>query len=315
MVGARKDFAESLFGGWLRPDVAVLLSAAMWGTIWVPIRQLNGIGWDSGLAAAASALAGTLCVLPFILRRWREALLVPPVVWFIGFLLGFGVALYWEGMARGNVARVVLLFYLMPVWTVVLARIVNRERVTLRRLLGIALGMAGMMVVFSREGGLPIPHGAGDYMGLLSGIAWALAFVLCARPGTEKTTLAQFFISLLFLTPTVYLLAVLPGSRETAAALGAASGAAAAIFWLVGLTTIWLLPGMFMTLYGADRLKPGQVAIFLMIEVVVALVSAAVLLDEPFGIPEIVGAVLILGASLVEFVGADSKQPGPVGDP
>ena len=307
-MAARQDLAESLFGGWLRPDVAVLFSAAMWGTIWIPIRQLNGIGWDSGVAAAASALAGVLCVLPFILRRWREALIVPRVVWFIGLLLGFGVALYWEGMARGNVARVVLLFYMMPVWTVVLARIVNRERVTARRLLGIALGMGGMLVVFSREGGLPIPNSAGDYMGLLSGITWALAFVLCARPGTEKTTLAQFFISLLFLTPSIYLLAILPGSRETAAVLGPAPGVAAAVFWLLSLMLAWLLPGMFMTLYGADRLKPGQVAIFLMIEVVVALASSAVLLDEPFGVPEIVGATLILSASLVEFLGTDRKR-------
>jgi len=237
------------------------------------------------------------------------------VVWFIGFLLGFGVALYWEGMARGNVARVVLLFYMMPVWTVALARIVNGERVTLRRLLGVALGVGGMMVVFSREGGLPIPNSIGDYMGLASGVFWALAFVLCARPGTERTTLAQFFISLLFLTPSIYLLAILPGSRETAAALGAATGVAAAIFWLVGLTTLWLLPGMFMTLYGAGRLRPGQVAIFLMIEVVVALISSAVLLDEPFGIPEIAGAILILSASLVEFVGTGGKRTGTAGSP
>lgn len=314
-MAARDDLAGSLFGGWLRPDIAVLISAAMWGTIWIPIREIDGIGWDSGVAAAASAVSGILCVLPFILRRWREALIVPPVVWFIGFLLGFGVALYWEGIARGNVARVVLLFYLMPVWTVVLARILNRERITLRRLVGVALGVGGMMVVFSREGGLPIPNGVGDYMGLLSGVIWALAFVMCARPGNEKTTLAQFFISLLFLAPAIYLLAILPGSRETTAALGAVPGIAAAIFWLVGLAIIWLLPGMFMTLYGADRLKPGQVAIFLMVEVVVALVSSALLIDEPFGIPEIVGAFLILSASLVEFVGTGRKRTETAGGP
>ena len=308
MVSARKDLADSLFGGWLRPDVAVLFSAAMWGTIWVPIRELNGIGWESGVAAAASTLAGILCVLPFILPRWREALVTPPMVWFIGFLLGFGVALYWEGMVRGNVARVVLLFYMMPVWTVVLARILNREPVTLRRLVGVALGLGGMLVIFSREGGMPIPNSVGDYMGLLSGIAWALAFVLCGRPGTEKTTLAQFFISLLFLAPSVWLLAILPGSRETMALLGPAPGVGMALFWLVSLALVWLLPGMFMTLYGADRLKPGQVAIFLMIEVVVALVSSAVLLDEPFGIPEITGAALILSASLVEFLGAGRQR-------
>ena len=46
------------------------------------------------------------------------------------------------------------------------------------------------------------------------------------------------------------------------------------------------------------------------IEVVVAMVSSAVLLDEPFGIREIVGAVLIVGASLVEFVGANGRRTG-----
>ncbi|MDH3231471.1 MAG: hypothetical protein OEN55_16905, partial [Alphaproteobacteria bacterium] len=109
-------------------------------------------------------------------------------------------------------------------------------------------------------------------------------------------------------TPSIYLLAILPGSRETAAVLGPAPGVAAAVFWLLSLMLAWLLPGMFMTLYGADRLKPGQVAIFLMIEVVVALASSAVLLDEPFGVPEIVGATLILSASLVEFLGTDRKR-------
>jgi len=40
------------------------------------------------------------------------------------------------------------------------------------------------------------------------------------------------------------------------------------------------------------------------------MVSSAVLLDEPFGIREIVGAVLIVGASLVEFVGANGRRTG-----
>jgi drug/metabolite transporter (DMT)-like permease len=65
---------------------------------------------------------------------------------------------------------------------------------------------------------------------------------------------------------------------------------------------------MFMTLFGADHLSPGQVAIFLMVEVVVALLSSTILLDEPFGSREIVGAILIVGASLVEFLGRKERR-------
>ena len=295
-----------LMWGWLRPDLAIFISAAMWGTIWVPVREISGGGLDSGLAAALAAMTAIVALLPHVLRN-RSAIVFSRRVWWISFLLGFGVALYWEGMVRGNVARVVLLFYMMPVWTVILARLINGETATPRRIAGVVLGMSGMLVVFSANGGIPLPSSLGDYMGLASGVAWALAFVLCARPGMEKTTLAQLLGSLLILAPSVWLLTLLPGSREGPGAIAAAPGISLTVLWLVGLGLVWILPGMFMTLFGADHLPPGRVAIFLMVEVVVALVSSAILIDEPFGLREMAGAILILGASLTEFAGKAGK--------
>lgn len=296
-----------LMWGWLRPDMAVLFAAAMWGTMWIPARAMSSGGLDSGLAAALSTVVAIAALIPELLRN-RSALVFSRRVWWISFLLGFGVALYWEAMVRGNVARVVLLFYLMPVWTVILARLINGEAATRRRILGVALGLGGMMVVFSANGGIPLPRSLADYMGLAAGVMWALAFVLCARPGMEKTTLSQLLGSLLILAPSVWLLTLLPGSREATNAIEAQNGLAVTVIWLVGFGLIWLLPGMYMTLFGADYLQPGQVAIFLMLEVVIALVSSALLIDEPFGPREVVGAILILGASLVEFAGKGRKR-------
>lgn len=295
-----------LMWGWLRPDLAVLLSAAMWGTIWIPVREISGGGLDSGLAAALGTVTAIVVLLPHVLRN-RRTVVFSRRVWWISFLLGFGVALYWEGMVRGNVARVVLLFYLMPVWTVILARLINGEAATPRRIVGVVLGMSGMLVVFSADGGVPLPTTLADYMGLASGVFWALAFVLCAKPGMEKTTLAQLLGSLLILAPSVWLLTLLPGLREGPGVIADAPGISLTVLWLVALGLIWLLPGMFMTLFGADHLQPGQVAIFLMVEVVVALVSSAILIDEPFGLREVAGAILILGASLTEFAGKRGK--------
>ena len=295
-----------LMWGWLRPELAVLFSAAMWGTMWIPARAMSNGGMDSGLAAALSTLVALLALLPHVLRN-RGALVFSRQVWWISFLLGFGVAMYWEAMVRGNVARVVLLFYLMPVWTVILARLINGEAATPRRLLGVVLGLGGMLVVFSANGSIPLPRTLADYMGLASGVAWALAFVLCARPGMEKATLSQLFGSLLILAPSVWLLTLLPGSRESMGAVEGQASLVATLVWLVVFGLVWMLPGMFMTLFGADHLQPGQVAIFLMAEVVIALISSAILLDEPLGPREVAGAVLILSASLVEFAGKRAK--------
>lgn len=291
-----------LMWGWLRPDIAVLFAAAMWGTMWIPARAMSSGGLYSGLAAALSTLVAIVAVIPHLLRN-RGALVFGRRVWWVSFLLGFGVALYWEGMVRGSVARIVLLFYLMPVWTVILARLINGEAATRRRILGVALGLGGMMVVFSADGGIPLPRSIADYMALAAGVMWALAFVLCARPGMEKTTLSQLFGSLLILAPSVWLLTLLPGSREATNVVEAQGEVAMTVIWLAAFGLIWLLPGMYMTLFGADHLSPGQVAIFLMVEVVVALVSSAILIDEPFGMREVIGGILILGASLVEFAG------------
>lgn len=297
----------TLMWGWLRPDMAVLFSAAMWGTMWIPARAISNGGLDAGLAAALSTIVAIAALTPNLLRNRRE-LIFSRRVWWISFLLGFGVALYWEGMVRGNVARVVLLFYLMPVWTVILARIVNGEAATWQRMLGVAMGIAGMLVVFSADGGVPLPSSLADYMGLVAGVAWALAFVLCARPGMERTTISQLLGSLLVMAPSIWLLALLPGARETANIVQGQDAIGATIVWLVAFGLIWLLPGMFMTLFGADHLSPGQVAIFLMVEVVIALLSSTVLLDEPFGTRETAGAILIVGASLLEFTG--KKESG-----
>jgi drug/metabolite transporter (DMT)-like permease len=297
-----KSKSTELMWGWLRPDFAVLFAAAMWGTMWIPARAMSGGGLDSGLAAALSTLVAVAGLLPALLRRQGE-LVFPRMVWWVSFLLGFGVALYWEAMIRGNVARIVLLFYLMPVWTVILARILNGEAATAKRILGVAVGISGMLVVFSANGGWPLPRSLADYMGLAAGVMWALAFVLCARPGMEKTTMSQLLGSLLIMAPSIWLLTLLPGSREAANVVAAQADIPLTVAWLVAFGLIWLLPGLFMTLYGADHLSPGKVAIFLMVEVVIALASSTILLDEPFGMREAAGAILIIGASLLEFAG------------
>lgn len=302
MTPAGNGKVPHLMWGWLRPDVAVLCAAAVWGTMWIPARAMSSGGLDSGLAAALSTLVTIAALIPHLLRN-RASLVFSRQVWWVSFLLGFGVALYWEGMVRGNVARIVLLFYLMPVWTVILARLINGEAATRRRILGVALGLGGMAVVFSANGGLPLPSSLADYMGLTSGVMWALAFVLCARPGMERTTLSQLLGCLLILAPSVWLLTLLPGSRAAANIVELQAGIGFTVIWLVAFALIWLLPGLYMTLFGADHLSPGKVAIFLMVEVVMALVSSAILIDEPFGWREAAGAALILGASLVEFAG------------
>ena len=71
--------------------------------------------------------------------------------------------------------------------------------------------------------------------------------------------------------------------------------------WLAVFGTLWMLPVVWLTIFGASHLGPGRVAIFLMFEIVVGLTTASLLTDEPFGLRELIGAVLISGACGVEI--------------
>lgn len=285
----------------MRADHAVIASTVLWGTIWIPVRQLSNAGWEQGLAITVSCLVATIVLVPWLHFKRQWPLISGSRVWFLGLLMGVGIALYFEAMVRGTVARVVLLFYLMPVWCAILERILNGDTITFRRITGIVLGLCGMGVVFYEGSGFPRPSSASDYMALLSGIVWAFAFTLSAPPNVSTPLPGRIFTSLALMGPVFYVLTLVPGSRVSVAVSSFAGGLFPAQMWLAALALAWLLPAITLTLFGASRLEPGKVAIFLMLEVVISLISAVLLLDEPFGLRETLGATLIIAASLTEF--------------
>ncbi len=76
--------------------------------------------------------------------------------------------------------------------------------------------------------------------------------------------------------------------------------------WLALLIALFALPPVFMCLWGAAHVSPGRVGILLMGEVVVGITSAAVWSGEPFGVRELTGTVLIVGAAVIEIA---QRQP------
>jgi drug/metabolite transporter (DMT)-like permease len=284
------------------PELAILLSTLLWGTLWVPVRGLHGASANGAWATSLGFLLPLLALLPPALLGWRRTPGGLRACAPAGFWLALGIALYAEGVARGQIARVVLLFYLTPVWSIVLARVVLQQPITRRRLATIALGLAGMLVIFATGSASGSGISPADAMGLAGGIAWAIALVSAnrdARPTSFERVLAHF----LFLAPLYFLVASLPGS---ASAGGPASAVAVdALPWLLAFSMLWILPVVWLTVFAAARLEPGRFAILLMFEIVVGIASATLLANEPLGAREIAGALLVLGAIGVEI------QPRP----
>ena len=270
----------------------------MWGTWWIPLRQLDQVGVSSNWANAAPMFLPLVILLPFLFTRWRRIVKSSRYVFAAGFLIAAVVALYAEGLLRGHVARVVLLFYLTPVWSAIGGWIFLGVPITRRRMLTIVLGLVGMAVIFGADAGPPLPRNIAEWMALISGILWAGGLVILHRiesvPVFDKT-----FVQFLFLGVIYMCLSWIPGGGSWSVPMSDSAGPA--IFWISILALFWVLPVMLLTMYAAGKIDPAKVSILLTLEVAVGVTTAALLTDEPFGLGEGIGAVLIIAAGLMEF--------------
>jgi drug/metabolite transporter (DMT)-like permease len=77
--------------------------------------------------------------------------------------------------------RVVILHYTMPVWSVLLSRVILGEALTPRRLAGVACGIAGVLVLVLKDAGRMDAAFAGVLLMLGSAFVWAMGTVLQKR--------------------------------------------------------------------------------------------------------------------------------------
>lgn len=261
--------------------LALVFNALVWGTSWWPFRWLQGAGLHPLWATALIyTLASTVIVA--VRPRALGQVLRTPALWVLVAAAGTTNASFNWGVVIGDVVRVVLLFYLMPFWTVLLARVVLGERFTAAATLRTVLALAGAAIVLWPEGGvgdgtaagfagqLPVPRSLPDWLGLAGGFSFALNNVMLRREAArpeEGRALAMFLGG-----------AIVAGA---VAAVLAASGqvrwpAPAETRWLVpvGLLTALFLAGNLALQYGAARLAANRTSVVMLTEVVFASASA-----------------------------------------
>ena len=302
-------------GETLLPQLAIVLAALLWGLWWIPVRGLEAGGLSGDWVSVALYGVGALGLLPFLIAAWARN---RDSFWqgagsaaLAGLFCGLALAFWNHALLVGEVVRVTLLFYTAPIWSTLLAAAFLGERLSLRRGVTILLGLSGAAVVlgFTPEAGLsglPLPQGEADWMALGAGVTFAISTTIIRKSGAGNSG-PQSFASLVGGALFAWVLAVI----DPAGGASAAPEIGREILPLaVAVGLFWLLPGLWLILWGAGRIDPGRVAILLLLEVVAAAVSAALLTAEPFGGREVLGCLLILAAGLTEATAGRPLLPG-----
>jgi drug/metabolite transporter (DMT)-like permease len=275
---------------------ALTFNAFTWGVSWWPFRQLEAQGLH---ALWATALIYGAAVLVLTLARpaaWRE-LLRTPALWVLVLASGTTNASFNWAVTLGDVVRVVLLFYLMPLWAVLLARLLLGERLTPRAGLRVGMALAGAAIVLwpADGGGWPLPRSAAEWLAVLGGFSFALNNVMLRREAHRSESaraLAMFGGGVLVagaLAAGLSLQGTVPGLP--APAWGWVLGAAA----LAG----WFLAANLALQHGAARLPANATAVVMVSEVFFAAVSAVALGAGQLDARLVAGGGLIVLAALL----------------
>ncbi|MDD4929937.1 MAG: DMT family transporter [Gallionella sp.] len=274
------------------PVAGILSGALVWGLIWYPYRVLQDAGISGPLATLVTYLLAMLCGAFMLPRIWRE---LPDIGWWavlLVFSAGWANFGYVLAMLHGEVMRVLLLFYLAPVWTILFSYWLLGERLNRYGYLVIVLSLCGAFIMLWEPGfGVPLPQNMSEWLGLSAGMGFALSNVVSRRASHLSVESKAFSIWLGTALLTAPLLCWQGGIT-----LGAIDAQAWLILVLLGVA---LCSCSFAVQYGVTHMPANRAMLLFLFELVVAALASWLLAGETMELRDWLGAALIISASLL----------------
>jgi drug/metabolite transporter (DMT)-like permease len=287
--------------------IAVLLfSCTLWGLMWWPLKQFRAAGLEGApltlLAYGAVGLLGARWL-------WRErAAWRPQTAHLLGLVVIGGVAntAFVQALIDGDVVRVMLLFYLSPVWSVLGGRLFLGEAVSRRRAGAVGLALAGAFLVVGGTAALSTPLSVSDLLALGAGLAFS-GNNLIARAGQAipmPSKAVAVFMGCALSSGVVLLAGAQTAAWPTTPALWLGV-VAFGIVWVGLATATWQ--------YGVTHLEAGRSGVILIAELLVSVTSAVLIGGEVLSTREALGGALIAAAALLEATAP--AEPDPAAPP
>ena len=273
---------------------ALLINALIWGVSWWPLRQLQDGGmhplWATALVFMI-ILAGLLLVR---FNSWR-GIAAHPQLLLLALASGLtNVGFNWA-VTIGDVVRVVLLFYLMPAWSVLVAWVLLGEKPTGASLFRLALAMAGVLIVLKTpESPWPVPQGLADWLAIMGGFCFAVTNALllkCSQTPSDSRMLAMFGGGAVLATAVALLgmsQQIMPGPALQIAGIPI----------LLGLSLAFMVSNAALQ-YGAARLTASTTSLVMLTEILFASLSSALLGAADLSPRVWVGGSLIIFAAVL----------------
>jgi drug/metabolite transporter (DMT)-like permease len=269
---------------------SLLFSASLWGLIWYPLRLLNEAGMSAVWSSLVMYLAAGIVAIPFV--RSRSKLLYHHRANLIALAIAAGITnvAFVVALIEGEVMRVMLLFYLSPLWTVLLGRWWLGERLSHAAMLMFAIAMSGSIIMlWNPEMGLSWPHGLADWLALLASIAFSINNVLARKLASVSMSMKT---GVVWWGVVITSIIVLIWQQSPVPEVTFSVWAGAMLLGLLGITAMTIA-----VLYGVGKMPVYRSSVIMLFELIVAAIAAWLLTNEVMTVQEWLGGSLILVAA------------------
>jgi drug/metabolite transporter (DMT)-like permease len=269
------------------PIAALLIGASMWGVIWYPMRLLEGGGLGGVWLTLTLYGAALVVSLPRTAKTISEFTRSPAMLTLLMLAAGWTNIAFVEAVLEGNILRVLLLFYLSPLWATLMGRLFLHERITRVGFASLVIAMSGaLLMLWNPILGWPWPQGKADWMALTSGFAFALSNVIVRK--VQDVSIAAKALSVwagVVIVGVIMIAAFsLPIPRPSGSIF---SGAIAlGVFGILLMTVL--------VQYGVTHMPVHRSAVIALVELVAGAVSQQLLTNEIVTMREWIGGVLIV---------------------
>lgn len=273
--------------------VILFLSSLGWGLTWMPIKWMNDAGLNALLLVliAFSSAGVMLTPLLFIQRKfWRQKKKYLLLVALFGGLanVSFQTAIY-----HGDVIRVMILFYLLPVWSVIGGKLFFHERIDLFRTVAVIAALSGAFLILGVDKNFLDDFSYLDLLAICSGLGLALNnLVFRATPDIPSASK----ISVMFLGCASMMGGYLLAGDVSLSLPDETALTGYAVLYGIG----WITLITFGTQWSVTHLEAGRSSLIIVTELLVAVISAAIITETAMTMVEVLGGLLVLSAAVIE---------------
>ena len=275
---------------------SLILAMVIFGTIGI-FRKY--IPLSSGIVACARGILGVVFLLIFIkvkklsmnknaIKKHLKILLIS------GAFIGLNWVLLFESYRYTSVAVATLCYYMAPIFVMIVSPFLLKEKMTAKKAVCVMVALIGMVFVSGVLDGeiSDISELKGILFGLGAAALYATVVMMNQKLGEVPTydkTIMQLGAAAVVLIPYVLLVENLSAAVLTPLII--------MMLIIVGVVHTGIAYALY---FGSmNGLKAQTVALFSYIDPIVAIVLSAMFLMEPMTIYSWIGAVLVLGATMI----------------